>query len=142
MDLKLFFILGMTLPLSATVTTYSDRATFNAAAGPLRLIDFNSKPDTSVPVGGVFDLGFSGCCFENVIRYVNNTDPHPDLFLYAFPLSNIRVDLPAGTFAIGVDLTVYYLVPGTFTVTLSSGEVFHFPRPSFVPGLTPPPPSF
>lgn len=73
------------------------------------------------------------------VQYVNNTDPHPNLWLYAFPLSNIRIDLPPGTFAIGVDLTVYYLVPGMFTVTLSSGEVFRFPDGGFVPGMTPPP---
>ncbi|HEY7413743.1 MAG TPA: hypothetical protein VH593_01010 [Ktedonobacteraceae bacterium] len=142
MLVKTYLLLGIALPLAASITTYSDRTAFNETAGLLRLIDFNSGPFTSVPIGGVFDLDFSGCCFENVIQYVNNTDPHPDLFLYAYPLTSIRVDLPSGTFAVGVDLTVYYLIPGTFTVTLSTGEVFQFPRPSFVPGLTPPPTFF
>jgi hypothetical protein len=57
-------------------------------------------------------------CFENVIQYVNNTGPRPDLFLYAYPLTNLRVD------------------------ALSTGEAFQYPRPSFVPGVTPPPTFF
>lgn len=114
----------------ASVTTYMDRDSFDAAAGPTRATDFATDdyglPLTNPSADQGFDyLGLAGICFQNVRSYYN-------LVIYTFPAATITVDLPAGTYAFGTEISPFYLIDGTYTVTLSTGDVFSF-DPALVP---------
>jgi hypothetical protein len=116
-----FAVFGMLA--RADVTTYSDRGSFEAALGPVRVIDF-STTDAGAPITdppndtGFPYLGLRGLCFQSVQSYWNH-------WIYTFPTVSIRIDLPPGTRAVGADLTNFYDVEGSYTITLSTGEVYH-----------------
>ena len=124
----LLALLTFTRDASATVTSFTSRAAFNAASGPTRTIDFATAdaggPLSATPFAQTFPwLGLSGVCFKEVQTYY-------DLFIYsnaAYP-STVRVFLPPGTFAMGTNVMPFYAILGTYTVTLSTGDVFQFPE--------------
>lgn len=108
---------------SAAVSIYSDRATFMAAAGATTTIDFSTN-DAALPITNPpSDVSFnvfvrSGVIFQGIHSYF-------DLFIYAFPQAVIRVNLPPGTTTIGTDIAPFNPGPGTYTITLSTGDTFH-----------------
>jgi hypothetical protein len=106
---------------TAATTVYRDKAAFDAAVGPTRIIDF-SQDDAGNPLSDPPDqlnyeyLGISGVCFsQNVGSYYNQ-------YLVNFPATTIAADLPSGTTAFGTTLAPFYDVAGTHTITLSTGE--------------------
>lgn len=116
---------------AAQTQTFTDRATWDAyvAATPTD-IDFTTRDDGSLITSPVTDLGMSllslRCVdFLNVQSYYN-------LSIYVFPAQVLRVDLPAGTNAFGTDISPFYLINGTYSVLLSTGESFVF-SPALVP---------
>ena len=109
----------------ADSATFATRADFEAAAGATRVVEFatddagNPITDPANDVPFQF-LGLSGVCFQNVHSYWNR-------FIYARPHAAITVDLPSDTYAFGTLLSPFYVVDGTHTITLSTGEVFGSP---------------
>lgn len=112
------------------VTTYSDRPTYLAAATPLGSttnIDFttyDSGTNITVPGGDTYidplnlrDVTFAAQSYYN-------------LAIYTFPNATYPVGLPANTYAFGMDIRTFYGTVGTFTVTLSTGDVYSLP---FIP---------
>lgn len=116
---------------TAKAATYTDRSAFLGATssiGTPTTINFSTKDDGSPitnPSSDVYfeNLTLSGVNFRQSRSYFN-------LFLYNFPNSPIRVELPPGTFAVGADITDFYDAGVTYTVALSTGETFSFPPPS------------
>lgn len=109
---------------SAAVSTYSDRATFLAAAGATTTIDFSTNdaalPITNPPSDVSLNLFVrSGVIFQDIHSYF-------DLFIYTFPQAVIRVNLPPGTTTVGTDIAPFNQGAGTYTITLSTGDTFHF----------------
>jgi len=105
-----------------SLSTYSDRTTFMANAGPTTTIDFSTNdtalPITSPPSDVSFNLfARSGAIFQNIHSYF-------DLFIYSFPKAVIRVNLPPGTTAVGTDIGPFNEGGGIFTITLSTGDTF------------------
>ena len=78
------------------------RVDFDTAAGATRVIDFSTDDfglpitDPSVNVRFHF-LGLRDVCFQGVNSYYNS-------FIYDFPASTIRAELPSGTYAFGTAL--------------------------------------
>ena len=110
---------------------FTDRASWNAyvAATPTD-IDFTTRDDGSLITNPSNDIGISllslRCVdFLSVRSYWNAA-------VYVFPAQTLRVDLPAGTYAFGTDITPFYGAAGTGTVLLSTGESFVY-SPGFVP---------
>ncbi len=116
---------------SAQSVTYTDRSTWEAAVGtPSTVIDFTTRDDGCVITFPVNDVAFSpitlrGADFVGARSYWNQS-------LYVFPSQGLRVVLPAGTYAFGTDLSPFYNVAGSYTIRLSTGEVFSL-SPAFVP---------
>ena len=116
---------------AAQTQTFTDRATWDAyvAATPTD-IDFTTRDDGNLitnPSQDVFMSLLSLRCVEflNVRSYWN-------LSAYVGPAQVLRVNLPAGTNAFGTDISPFYLVNGTYSVLLSTGESFVF-SPALVP---------
>ena len=112
----------------AQSTTYTDRAVWEGDVGtPSTVIDFTTRDDgctitfPSEQVA-ISPITLRGADFIGATSYYNES-------LYVFPTLGLRVNLPAGTRAFGTDLTPFYLVAGTYTVQLSTGEVFQFSAP-------------
>lgn len=109
----------------ASVTVYLDQAHFYADAAPLRTLNFIDGPISTLPseapYTGLYDINFAGVCFQRVYNAWN-------LAVYTFPSLPMLVNLPTSTYAVGFGLTGYYNAPGTFTVTLSTGETYNVPR--------------
>ena len=129
--LLLAALLVPTLAAAAPTQTFSDRASWNAyvAAAPTT-IDFSTRDDSSPVTNPVADAGFSvlslrGVEFLDVRSYWNQ-------MIYVFPAQGLRVNLPAGTYAFGTDLTPFYPITGTYSVLLSTGESY-FVSPAMVP---------
>jgi hypothetical protein len=116
---------------AAQSVTYTDRPTWEAAAGtPSTVIDFTTRDDGCPITFPVWDSALSpihlrGAEFLGARTYWN-------LSLYVFPAQVLRVNLPAGTSAFGTDLSPFYNVAGSYTISLSTGEVFSL-TPAFVP---------
>ena len=116
---------------AAQSQTYTDRTAWETAVGtPSTVIDFTTRDDGCLMTFPSSDSAFSpihlrGAQFVGARTYWN-------LSLYVFPAQGLRVNLPVGTFAFGVDLSPFYNVASTYTVRLSTGEVFNF-IPAFVP---------
>jgi hypothetical protein len=114
----------------AAVTTFTDRAAWQAAAGGIvTTIDFATKDDGSPITNPVSDILFSsltlrGVTFPNIRSYFNDS-------IYTPLAVGIHASLPPNTTAIGVDLTSFFDIPGdTYTITISSGgvsQVFNSP---------------
>jgi PEGA domain len=95
----------------AQLTSYTSRASFIAAAGPTTLVDFSALPAAS----DLFypSLTLAGATFQNVRGYYG-------LFIYEWS-QPVRVALPSGTRAVGVDVSSFYGDPGLWTISTSSG---------------------
>ena len=121
-----FFLLITAASTDAAVTTYSNRATYNAAATPLGStsnIDFSTYDSGAyvlIPNGDVYidPLNLRDATFAGQLYYNDK--------VYTFPNATYPVRLPKDTYAFGTDLFVFYGTLGTFTVTLSTGDVFTF----------------
>lgn len=106
----------------AAATQYETRAEWQAAAGASQNIDFSTKDDgtpLSNPADDVFfpTLTLKGVTFTNVRSYLNE-------FIYKPDIAPMKINLPAGTNAVAVDLRPLFNEPGIYTIKLSSGEVF------------------
>jgi hypothetical protein len=108
----------------AAVTTFSDRASWQAAVGtPITTVDFSTKDDgtpiSNPPADNLFfsTLTLNGVSFLNVYSYLNQ-------YVYVPDQVYLRVNLPAGTTAFGVNLKPIFDTSGTYTIRLSSGEQF------------------
>src|SRR5215212_6021066 len=127
---------------AASVTSYSDRASYEAAASSSGLpttIDFstrdNGTPITNPNSDTYFDpLSLRGATF-NGQSYYNS-------FIYVGPGGFITANLPANTYAFGVDLSSFYGTGGTFTITLSSGQSYTLSRAAGAPVFYSPPTFF
>src|ERR1700682_1767268 len=119
----------------AEVTTYASKAALLAAwTEPTVTINFRTNdaggPITNPSTDAFFSaLTLRGATFRNVQSYYN-------LVVYTFPKTVLHVDLPANTYAAGTELSAFYGVGGTFTITLSDGKVFTVP---YAGGYYPPP---
>lgn len=117
--------------VQAEVTTFTNRAQYLSALGePVRVVDFRTWDDGTDITDPAADryfpyLGLRGLCFHQVASYWN-------LAVYTSPHGTIRVDLPPGTKAFGTGMGHFYDAYGTYTITLSTGEVLHHQR---VPGM-------
>ncbi len=111
----------------AAVTTYNNRPAYLAAATPLgstTSVDFErydngmyiTDPggDTYIDPLNLRDVSFAAQSYYN-------------LAIYTFPNATYPVRLPANTYAFGMDLQTFYGTAGTFTVTLSTGDVYALP---------------
>jgi hypothetical protein len=115
-------------PAFGTVTTYNSRVTYQAAASPLGAttsIDFSTKDDGSSFTNPASDIQIAplmlgGVSFDHVRSYYNR-------LIYWFPNETITASFPANTYAFGADMGPNYVLAGSFTVTLSSGEIYHTP---------------
>lgn len=107
---------------SAAVSSYDDRAMFEAAAGTTTIIDFSTN-DASLPITNPpSDVSFnvfvrSGVIFQDIHSYF-------DQFIYTSPMAVTRVNLPPGTHTIGSDIAPFNHGAGTLTITLSTGDKF------------------
>jgi len=119
------------LTAGAQSLTFSDRATWGAyVAAATTDINFSTRDDGSDITIPAQDVGFSvlslrGVNFLNVRSYWNAS-------IYVFPAQILRIDLPAGTYAFATDLTPFYGQPGSYSVELSTGEIFAF-NPAAIP---------
>ncbi len=118
-----FLLFGM--QAYATVIPYTDRNSFSLNAEATKTLTFSTNDSGSPITNPAADKGFSvltlsGVSFNNVRSYYN-------LMLYTYPDAAIRVDLPANVGAVGVDLSPFYSVAGTYEIVLSSGEIYHLP---------------
>jgi len=109
--------------LHAAVTTYTDRTSFNAAAGATRVIDFTTTDSGALITNPYADvhfpyLGLSGVCFQDVRSYY-------DLLVYTFPNATITAGLPQNTYAAGSDWFPWYAAANILKVRVSSGGVVH-----------------
>jgi hypothetical protein len=112
---------------NAAVTSYSDRATYNAAAAGLGTptnIDFMTRDNGEYITNPGSDVYFNpltlrGVSFEGQ-SYYNDT-------LYEFQNGTTGADLPSNTYALGFDMWRFYGSMGTFTITLSTGHTFSIP---------------
>ena len=108
--------------------TYGSRSAFTnalCATATTKTIDFQRNDDGTLLTNPGADTYFenlllSGTTFHQVQSYYNG-------FIYNFPAAPIRVDLPPNTFAFGTDLAAFYSTPGTYTITLSSGQTYQVP---------------
>ncbi len=125
--------LAVLLPVvaRAAVTTYTSRSAWQAAAGTPTTINFSTL-DNGAPITNPADDAFfpsltlSGVTFLNIRSYWNQE-------IYVRPNQPLRANLPSGTVAFGADLAPFYMVPGSYTITLSTGETFTH-SPAFGPG--------
>ncbi len=114
-----------TLTAGAQTTTFTDRAAWEAFAGtPSTVFDFTTRDDGCPITFPVNDVAFSpitlrGADFLGARSYWN-------LSLYVFPAQGLQVNLPAGTYAFGTDLSPFHLTAGTYTVRLSTGDIYSF----------------
>jgi hypothetical protein len=104
-------------------TTYTDRPTWAANAGTATTVNFSQFDDgtplTSPPANVFFpSLTIAGATFLNV-HSLN------DVFIYVDALQTIHVNLPPGTVAAGADLGPMHASLATYTIRLSTGEVFN-----------------
>ena len=123
----LLFFAAAVVSVQAAVTTYSSRATYNsvvASMGTTKNIDFSTL-DNALPITNpgndihVTSMFIRGAEFVNQRSYYNR-------MMYNFPNFKSRVNLPANTYAFGVDLTRFYGTNGNFTITLSTGNTYTF----------------
>jgi hypothetical protein len=106
--------------------SYTDRAAWAAAhcaSATTNTIDFSHKDDNTPitnPNSDTFfdNLSLSGVIFHQVRSYYN-------ALIYTGPTGVIKVDLPSNTFSFGADLAAFYSTPGTYTITLSTGQTYH-----------------
>jgi len=145
-ELQTLFILLPALSLSATagVMEFTDRAAWLAAAGAVTNIDFEgiappggfttftapvtfsgvqfSGPYTSQPSGG----GIQESVVSSGRDYVNAWGSGDKL--QSGPGVEFDITLPAGVMAVGSDImitsTFFFGTSGTYTTTLSTGDVF------------------
>jgi hypothetical protein len=83
----------------------------------------------SDPEWYLYDTTYSGVCFQRVFHYYN-------LFVYTYPNVSMRANLPPETYAVGWELSAFYPPgEGTFSITLSSGEMYQFQRPTVFFGV-------
>ncbi len=107
---------------SAVVSSYDDRATFDAAAGTTTTIDFSTN-DASLPITNPpNDVSFnvfarSGVVFQDIHSYF-------DQLIYSSPSAIIRVSLPPGTHTVGADIGPFNHSTGTYTIIISTGDTF------------------
>ncbi len=109
---------------AAGVTTYTSRSAWQAVAGTTTTINFstwdNGDPITDPTADAFFSsLSLSGVEFLDVRSYWN-------LAVYVFPNQPLRANLPPGTVAFGADIRPFYDVPGSYTITLSTGDTFTY----------------
>ena len=107
----------------ASVTEYSDSAVFLSAAGATTLIDFATFDDGAPLTDPSDQVGFDclslrEVAFDPIGSYYN-------MYLVQAPGEPIVMHLPPGTHAVGLKISPFYTVPGTFTITLSTGDVFN-----------------
>lgn len=105
----------------AQSTVYPDRASWQTAVGTSTSIDFstldNGSPITNPANDTLFAaLNLRGVSFLNVYSYFNS-------YIYG-ENRGFRVNLPSNTSAVAFDAAPLFDAFGTFTVTLSTGEVF------------------
>ncbi|HVE60143.1 MAG TPA: LamG-like jellyroll fold domain-containing protein [Pyrinomonadaceae bacterium] len=113
---------------NASVSTFTGRTFYNNAVstlGTTKNIDFlqkdNGTPITNPNTDTYIDpLLLKGVTFNGARSYYN-------LNIYTGPNGIIRATLPPNTYAFGVDLTRFYGTNGTFTITLSTGDVYQLP---------------
>ncbi len=130
----LVLLVGSNSVVNAQTTQYSDRTSWQAAVqagtgAQIQTIDFfNADDGTDLTPNPGEDrfysaLSLKGATFQNVWVYDDINNP----FAYSeFPAS-IRVNLPANVSALAMDLgPVIQNSPGTFTIGISTGEVFSF----------------
>ena len=119
---------------------YVDRSAWVTAAPDGRLdVTFTARDDGSPitnPSADTFfeSLTLRGVTFLGVQSYHNQ-------FLYTYPNSALRVNLPTGTRGVAADLGIFYPIAGMYTIRLSSGAVFTRPSaleatPDFVGVIT------
>lgn len=131
---KRLMILATAFALSAfwgqafgAVNTYDNRPAYLAAATPLGSttnIDFStydSGLNITIPGSDVYidplnlrDVTFAAQSYYNDV-------------IYTFPNATYPVRFPVQTYAFGMDLRTFYGTAGTFTVTLSTGDVYSIP---------------
>jgi hypothetical protein len=126
--ISLLLIAAAVVSVQASVGSFTGRTFYNNAVstlGATKTIDFSQKdngtPITS-PGGDVYidPLTLKGVTFNGARSYYNS-------MIYTFPTAKIRVTLPPNTFAFGIDMLRFYGTVGTFTVTLSTGDVYELP---------------
>ena len=98
----------------ASFTSYLYRSAFSAAAGATTNINFNGLPPGSSYYSS---LTLSGVTFNNFASYYQQA-----ITINSNPVASVRIDLPAGTRAVGADLASFYGDPGIFTMALSTGQ--------------------
>ena len=158
--LLLFFLtlahLATAIPVSATVKEYSDRTAFNAAATGLTNIDFEGL---GVPNGYYIryasGLSLSGATFSDADTHLYAISPAYYSHIYNYgtgvvlsaqgragysEISTLDVILPANTTAVGTDIgssiDPNWMTPSpSFTITLSTGDVFHLDGGSPITGF-------
>ena len=122
---SLLLIAAAFVSVNASVSTFTNRTFYNPAAnalGTTKNIDFlqrdNGAPITN-PGSDVYidPLTLKGVTFNGARSYYNLT-------IYTGPNGKIRANLPPNTYAFGVDMARFYGTAGTFTVTLSTGEIY------------------
>jgi hypothetical protein len=107
---------------NAAPTTFNKRADWQVAAGAPKTIDF-SVNDSGSPISNpaadvlLSSLTLKGVTFLNVHSYMNQ-------YLYTPNSTILRVNLPANTLSFGTDLRPLIDTSGTYTVKLSTGEVY------------------
>lgn len=112
-------------------TVFSTKADWLAAAGtPTTSIDFSTKDDGTPITNPAADLGIASLVLSDV-EFIHARSYY-NKFLYVFPRQPLRAVLPASTRAVGVNLSPFYPVAGTYTITLSTGEAFTR-NPALVP---------
>ncbi len=114
-------------PASAAVTTYTSRSTYNSVAAPMgttKNIDFATRDDALPITNPANDINVTSMYLKGA-EFVNQRSYYNRMF-YNFPNFKSRVNLPANTYAFGVDLTRFYGTNGNFTVRLSTGDVYTF----------------
>jgi hypothetical protein len=137
-------LLAACLYAEASVSSFTNRMFYNAAVssmGTTKSIDFSQR-DNALPITNPGNdaqfnsLYLKGAEFQMGRSYYN-------MFLYAFPSTKIRVNLPANTYAFGVDLTRFYAGNGNFSITLSTGDTYELPgKPGVSYFSSPPNPNF
>ena len=114
--------------VNASVSTFTGRTFYNNAVstlGTTKNIDFLQKDNgTSITNPNsdsyIDPLNLKGVVFNGARSYYN-------LNIYTGPGGIIRANLPPNTYAFGVDLARFYGTPGTFTIRLSTGEIYELP---------------
>jgi hypothetical protein len=129
--------------LHADIVVFTDKAVFSAAASGLTTIDFNGiAPENSLvqytpPVLTLSGVEFTGWSRMYVIDPGFYGFSYPGAgFLHVDRGSSVSVtSLPAGTTAVGTDYGGLFAGgDATFSVTLSTGDIFNFATDKSIAG--------